>query len=72
MSRENGLRDLICPTGCGGTDIIRKGNFTYVAGSMWDMAVCRRCGYIFLYDTLFDSYNDQLRDRQRVNNVSNR
>ena len=72
MSKENGLRDLICPNGCGGTEFDR---WTETVESIRQTLVafsCMRCGYTFYTDEdTTNTYDEQLEDMRRVNNAGN-
>ena len=69
MSKENGLRDLICPAGCGGTEFTRGVWFSSSGVKMLNIT-CLRCNFYFDIGAWVDTYDQQLEDMRRVNNAS--
>ena len=70
MSEQDGLRDLICPTGCCGTEFTRSPSGLFDEYEDTLQAVeCNRCHFVFWMYKSLDDYDQQREDMKRVNNV---
>ena len=71
MSKEDGLRDLICPNGCGGMEfMVSCAAFSIKHIREQTLKTCFRCGFTFAIWSDTDSYDQQREDMKLVNRDS--